>query len=82
MKNVLIHVYLKYVKISNLIVWRKIVISFTMYWGAQQNRLKETVLLSTNNICFGKEIRQLLFNFALYLEVCFHDDISSADLPG
>ena len=36
---------------------RKIVIiflpiSFNIFWGAQKNRLNETVLLSTHNICF------------------------------
>ena len=29
--------------------------------GAQMNRLNETVLLSTHNICFGWEIRKLFF---------------------
>ena len=29
--------------------------------GAQKNHLIETVLLSTNNICFGGEIRKLFF---------------------
>ena len=29
--------------------------------GAQNNRLIETVLLSTHNICFGWEIRNLIF---------------------
>ena len=28
-------------------------ISFTIYFGPQKNRLIETVLLSTHNICFG-----------------------------
>ena len=27
--------------------------------GAQKNRLAETVLLSTHNICFGFELRQI-----------------------
>ena len=31
--------------------------------GAQKNRLIETVLLSTHNICFGLEIKKLLFFF-------------------
>ena len=33
--------------------------------GAQKNRLIETVLLSTHNICFGWEIRKLFFWYAL-----------------
>ena len=33
--------------------------------GAQKNRLIETVLLSTHNICFTSEIRKLGFNLAL-----------------
>ena len=31
---------------------------------AQKNRLIETVLLSTHNICFGSEIRKLFFCYA------------------
>ena len=30
-----------------------------MCFVAQKNRLSETVLLSSRNICFGKEIRKL-----------------------
>ena len=37
--------------------------------GAQKNRLIETVLLSTRNICFGWEIRKLLFCYALLTKV-------------
>ena len=33
----------------------------TYVLGAQKNRLIETVLLSTHNICFGWEIRKLFF---------------------
>ena len=33
----------------------------TYVLGAQKNRLIETVLLSTHNICFGWEIRKLIF---------------------
>ena len=33
--------------------------------GAQKNLLIETVLLSTHNICFGWEIRKLIFSYAL-----------------
>ena len=28
-----------------------------LIWGAQKNRLIETVLLTTHNICLGREIR-------------------------
>ena len=37
--------------------------------GAQKNRLIETVLLSTHNICFGCEIRKLNFRYALLTKV-------------
>ena len=37
----------------------------TYVLGAKKNRLTETVLISTNNICFGREIRKIIFNFAL-----------------
>ena len=37
----------------------------TYVLGAQKNRLIETVLLSTHNICFGREIRKLFFGYAL-----------------
>ena len=37
--------------------------------GAQKNRLNETVLLSTHNICFGWEIRKLFFCYALLTKV-------------
>ena len=37
--------------------------SFLTYvLGAQKNRLIETVLLSTYNLCFGREIRKLNFH--------------------
>ena len=36
-----------------------------MFWGAQKNRLIETVLLSTHNICLGCQIRKIIFDFAL-----------------
>ena len=35
------------------------------YFGAQKNRLIETVVLRLNNICFGCEIGKLIFNYAL-----------------
>ena len=42
--------------------------------GAQKNRLIETVLLSTHNICFNCDIRKLYFNIYPYLDPCtmFH----------
>ena len=36
-------------------------ISFTYVLGAPKNHLIEMVLLSTHNICFGSEIRNLMF---------------------
>ena len=36
----------------------------TFVLGAQKNRLNETVLLSTHNICFVLELRKLIFNYA------------------
>ena len=36
-------------------------ISFNIFFGSQKNRLIETVLLSTHNICFGWRIRNLFF---------------------
>ena len=42
--------------------------------GAQKNRLFETVLLSTHNICFGGEIKKnIFFCYALltkFLDLC------------
>ena len=37
----------------------------TSVLGAQKNRLIETVLMSTHNICFGCEKRKLIFQYAL-----------------
>ena len=37
----------------------------TFVLGAQKNRLIETVLLSTHNICSGWEIRKISFNYTL-----------------
>ena len=39
--------------------------------GAQMNRLIETVLLSTHNICFELEIRNFIFDYVL-LSVGLH----------
>ena len=33
--------------------------------GAQKNRLDETVLLGTHNICFGWDIKKIVFQYAL-----------------
>ena len=33
--------------------------------GAQKNRLIETVLLSSHNICFGGEIKKIVFQYTL-----------------
>ena len=38
----------------------------TYVLGDQKNRLNEKVLLSTHNICFGREIRKLIFIYALF----------------
>ena len=40
-------------------------INLNMFFGAQKNRLIETVLLSTHNICFGREIKKIFFNYAV-----------------
>ena len=37
----------------------------TCVLGTQTNRLIETVLLSTHNICFGLEIKKIGFQYAL-----------------
>ena len=37
----------------------------TFVLGAQKNCLIETVLLSTHNICFGREIRKNIFLYTL-----------------
>ena len=41
----------------------------TYVLSAQKNRLIQTVLLSTHNICFGLEIRKLIFRYALLAKV-------------
>ena len=41
----------------------------TYVLGVQKNRLIETVLLSTHNICFGLEIRKLNFWYTLLTKV-------------
>ena len=37
----------------------------TFVLGAQKNRLIETVLLSTHNICFGGEMRKNIFYYTI-----------------
>ena len=45
--------------------------SIEMYvLGALKNPLKETVLFSAHNISFRREIRKIVFNYAIYLEAC------------
>ena len=39
----------------------------TFVLGAQKSHLIEAVLLSAHNICFGREIRKLIFNHALFI---------------
>ena len=41
---------------------------YTCVLGAQKNRLIETVLLSTHNICFGWEIKKKDFQYVLLSE--------------
>ena len=45
------------VKINKFFSVKLLIFSYpsvlTYFWGAQKNRLIETVLLSTHNICFG-----------------------------
>ena len=38
--------------------------NLNIFLGAQKNRLIETVLLSTHSICFGREIRKIIFSYA------------------
>ena len=48
---------------------RKIVNIFLPYvLDAQKNCLTETMLLNTHNIYFGREIRKLMFCYALLLK--------------
>ena len=50
-------------------------IILNMCLGAQKNRLIETVLLSTHNICFRLEIRKIIFQYTLLsgglIRTCF-----------
>ena len=47
-------------------------INYPYVLGTQKNRLIETVLLSTHNICFGREIRKLNFRYTLLTKVLGH----------
>ena len=54
--------FMHFISLDKQILQRKIVnvllfIILAYVLGAQKNRLIETVLSSTNNICFGSEIR-------------------------
>ena len=40
-------------------------IDFNVSWVLKIHRLIETILLSTHNMCFGLEIRKLIFNYTL-----------------
>ena len=42
-----------------------------LFFGAQKNHLIEMVLLSTNDICFGIEIRKFVFISHPYLEAWY-----------
>ena len=44
---------------------------------AQKNRLIETVLLSTHNICLGWEIRKLIFCYTLLTKVLLPKKVHS-----
>ena len=51
-----------------------------MFWvlkntSTQKNRLNETVLLSTQNLCFGREIRKILFRYTLLTKGLTKDTI-------
>ena len=43
--------------------------------GAQKNRLTETVLLSTHNICFGWEMIKIAFQYALLSGGLIYDSL-------
>ena len=47
------------------IVYIFLPIKLNMCYGAKTNRLIETVLLSTHNICFGCVLRKIIFCYAL-----------------
>ena len=50
--------------------------NLTFVLGAQKNRLVETVLLSTHNICFDLQIRKVFFN-----KVLLPNGLNSRDFP-
>ena len=45
--------------------------------GAQKKRLIETVLLSTNNICFGLETKKIIFSYTLLSGGLDQDQLAS-----
>ena len=64
---------------------RKIVIIFlpinlNMCLGAQKNHLIESVLLSTHNICFGLDIKKIVFQYTLLSEGLISDIFLSSIL--
>ena len=63
----------KIFSVKMLIFSNQSVLTYVM--GAQKNRLNETVLLSTHNICFGREIRKLNFRYALLTKVLKYKSI-------
>ena len=60
-------------KIQHKIVNIFLPISFNICLGAQKNRLIETVLLSTHNICFSLEIRKLNFRYTPAFSILYRD---------
>ena len=49
----------------------------TSVLGAKKNRLIETVLLSTHSICFGSEIRKIIFQYAfLSGDMCYYSKLT------
>ena len=52
----------------------------TYVLGSQKNRLLETVLLSTHNICFGWEARNIYFWYELLTKDQIHNITVQLDL--
>ena len=50
--------------------------------GAQKNRPIGTVLLSTHNVCFGCEIRKVIFSYALLSKGLLWHNVVFVFLPG
>ena len=51
-------------------------IIFSICFGCSEDRLTETVLLSTHNICIGWELRKLFFCYALLTEGMITNNLS------